>query len=230
VHDAVDEQGRRAAHLREHSSSSSLRRSAPTRPAAGSGSPVPGPAPRSPSSCGTPSPGISWPLVRRNARDAGALVQLRLALNFVAGTHLLAGEFTTAALMIEEDRLVAEATGNPPITYTEMMLAAWRGEEARASELIEATLREAGAPRAGQVRDPRELRELCALQRPRSPRCRAGGRLASVRARSGGARTLGRPRAGRGGVQDRRGRGGQVRTRVAVRANACDAQRVGAGR
>ena len=37
----------------------------------------------------------------------------------------------------DEDRLVAEATGNSPITYTEMLLAAWRGEEARASELIE---------------------------------------------------------------------------------------------
>jgi ATP/maltotriose-dependent transcriptional regulator MalT len=70
---------------------------------------------------------------------------LRLALNFVAGTHLFAGELTSAALMIEEDRLVAEATGNAPITYTEMMLAAWRGEEARASELIEATVREATA-------------------------------------------------------------------------------------
>jgi ATP/maltotriose-dependent transcriptional regulator MalT len=72
-------------------------------------------------------------------------VQLRLALNFVAGAHLLAGEFATAALMIEEDRLVAEATGNPPITFTEMMLVAWRGEEARASDLIEATVREASA-------------------------------------------------------------------------------------
>jgi DNA-binding CsgD family transcriptional regulator len=79
------------------------------------------------------------------ARDAGALVQLRLALNFVAGTHLLAGELTTAALMIEEDRLVAEATGNPPITFTDMMLAAWRGEEDRASELIDATVRDATA-------------------------------------------------------------------------------------
>ena len=77
------------------------------------------------------------------ARDTGALVQLRLALNFVAGTHILAGEFSTAALMIEEDHLVAEATGNAPITYTEMLLAAWRGDEARALELIEATSRAA---------------------------------------------------------------------------------------
>jgi DNA-binding CsgD family transcriptional regulator len=77
------------------------------------------------------------------ARDTGALVDLRVALNFVAGTHLFAGELASAALMIEEDRLVAEATGNAPIGLTQMMLAAWRGEEARASELIDATVREA---------------------------------------------------------------------------------------
>jgi DNA-binding CsgD family transcriptional regulator len=84
------------------------------------------------------------------ARETGALVQLRLALNFVAGTHLFAGELSSAALMIEEDRLVAEATGNAPIAYTEMMLAAWRGEEARASELIETTAREAAARGLGR--------------------------------------------------------------------------------
>jgi DNA-binding CsgD family transcriptional regulator len=83
-------------------------------------------------------------------RDTGALVQLRLALNLVAGPHLLAGELTTAAAMVEEDRLIAEATGNAPITYTEMMLAAWRGEEAHATELIEATVREATARGLGR--------------------------------------------------------------------------------
>jgi DNA-binding CsgD family transcriptional regulator len=84
------------------------------------------------------------------ARDTGALVQLRLALNLVAGTHILAGELTTAAAMVEEDRLIAEATGNARITYTEMMLAAWRGQEARASELIEATVQEAAARGLGR--------------------------------------------------------------------------------
>ncbi len=84
------------------------------------------------------------------ARDTGALVQLRLALHFAAGNDLFAGELTAAALMIEEDRLVAEATGNAPVAYTEMMLAAWRGQEARASELIEVTLREAAARGLGR--------------------------------------------------------------------------------
>jgi DNA-binding CsgD family transcriptional regulator len=86
----------------------------------------------------------------RVARDAGALVHLRLALNFVAGTHLVAGELTAATLALEEDRLIAEATGNSPITYTEMLLAAWRGHEEHASELIETTLQEATARGLGR--------------------------------------------------------------------------------
>jgi ATP/maltotriose-dependent transcriptional regulator MalT len=47
--------------------------------------------------------------------------------------------------MIEEDRLLAEVTGNPPVAYGGMMLAAWRGREAEASELIETTLQEPSA-------------------------------------------------------------------------------------
>ena len=76
------------------------------------------------------------------ARDIGALVHLQFALNSLAGTHLLAGELTTAAVMIEEDRLIAEATGNQPIAYAAMMQVAWRGQETQAYELIQATLQE----------------------------------------------------------------------------------------
>jgi DNA-binding CsgD family transcriptional regulator len=76
------------------------------------------------------------------ARDIGALVHLQFALNSLAGTHLLGGELTTAAVMIEEDRLIAEATGNQPIAYTAMMQVAWRGQQTQAYELIQATLQE----------------------------------------------------------------------------------------
>ena len=72
------------------------------------------------------------------ARDAGALVQLQLALSLLALSHLLAGELTTRALLLEEDRLIAEATGNPELSYGAMFLLAWRGREAEASELIQA--------------------------------------------------------------------------------------------
>ena len=85
------------------------------------------------------------------ARDTGALAQLQLALNLLARSHILAGELTAAAQLFEEDRLIAEATGNPRVAYIEMMLAAWRGQEAPASELIEATLQEATAVGSGVI-------------------------------------------------------------------------------
>src|SRR4051812_10220693 len=79
------------------------------------------------------------------ARDTGALVLLQFALSFLARSYLLAGEVTTASSMIDEARLIAEATGNPAFVNAPMILAAWRGQEARASELIEATAEEAAA-------------------------------------------------------------------------------------
>jgi hypothetical protein len=85
------------------------------------------------------------------ARETGALVQLQFTLHALAWTHLLAGELTTAALLIEEDRLIAEATGNPPVEYMAMMLAAWQGQEREASEVIEATLQQATARGLGRV-------------------------------------------------------------------------------
>ena len=53
--------------------------------------------------------------VAQFARDTGALGHLQYALNILARIHLLAGELRAAALMIEEDRLIAEVTGNPPV-------------------------------------------------------------------------------------------------------------------
>jgi DNA-binding CsgD family transcriptional regulator len=81
------------------------------------------------------------------ARDAGALVHLQFALSFLARSHMLAGDLTAATLMIDEARLIAEATGNPALVNAPMILAAWRGHEARASELIEATSEEAAERR-----------------------------------------------------------------------------------
>jgi DNA-binding CsgD family transcriptional regulator len=87
----------------------------------------------------------------RYARDTGALVHLQFALNFLARTHILSGELVAAALVLEEDRLIADATGNPPVAYIGPILAAWRGQEMRASELIEAALREASARGLGAM-------------------------------------------------------------------------------
>ncbi len=87
----------------------------------------------------------------RFARGAGALVHLQFALNYLARTHILAGELATAAQLIEEDRLIAGATGNPPVAHNAMMLAAWRGQERETSELIEATGPEATARGLGRL-------------------------------------------------------------------------------
>jgi DNA-binding CsgD family transcriptional regulator len=81
------------------------------------------------------------------ARDTGALVHLQFALSFLARSHMLAGELTAATLMIDEARLIAETTGNPPLVNAPMILAAWRGHETQASELIDATSEEAAARR-----------------------------------------------------------------------------------
>jgi len=81
------------------------------------------------------------------ARDTGALVHLQFALSFLARSHIFAGDLTTAAVMIDEARLIAEAIGNPMFVNAPMILAAWRGDEARASELIVATAEQAAARR-----------------------------------------------------------------------------------
>jgi DNA-binding CsgD family transcriptional regulator len=81
------------------------------------------------------------------ARDTGALVHLQFALSFLARSHMLAGELTAATLMIDEARSIAETTGNPSHVNAPMILAAWRGHEARASELIDATSENAATRR-----------------------------------------------------------------------------------
>jgi DNA-binding CsgD family transcriptional regulator len=81
------------------------------------------------------------------AREAGALVHLQFALSFLARSHMLAGDLTAATLTLDETRSIAEATGNPALVNAPMILAAWRGQEPQASELIEATAEEAAARR-----------------------------------------------------------------------------------
>jgi DNA-binding CsgD family transcriptional regulator len=81
------------------------------------------------------------------ARDTGALGHLPFALSFLARSQMLAGELTAATETLDEARFIAEATGNPAIVNGPMILAAWRGREAEASELIEASSAEAAKRR-----------------------------------------------------------------------------------
>ncbi len=81
------------------------------------------------------------------ARDTGALGHLQFALTFLARSHMLAGELTTATMMIDEARLIGEATGNPALVNAPMVLEAWRGQEAQADELIQASSEESAKRR-----------------------------------------------------------------------------------
>ena len=90
--------------------------------------------------------------VVRQARDAGALAVLPRALVYRAGVHLLAGEFTTAATLIEEANSITAATDHlVPVRYHSLLLAAWRGDPADAVSLIEATAAEGTARGEGRV-------------------------------------------------------------------------------
>ncbi len=87
------------------------------------------------------------------ARDTGALGHMRLALTLLILNQIIGGELSTAARLIQEDRLIAEATGTSPIGQTAMILAAWRGREREATELIEAAVRAATARGLGMQVD-----------------------------------------------------------------------------
>ena len=66
---------------------------------------------------------------------------------------MVRGEFATAALVIDEERVLADATGTPPLGFGEMLLAAWRGQQSKASEMIDATDATASAGGLRKVAD-----------------------------------------------------------------------------
>ncbi|MDQ3821696.1 MAG: LuxR C-terminal-related transcriptional regulator, partial [Actinomycetota bacterium] len=85
------------------------------------------------------------------ARDAGALTVLPIALEYRAGVHFHSGRLAAASTLIEEANAISEATGNAPLVYASLVLAAWRGQEATTLELIEASIRDATARGEGRV-------------------------------------------------------------------------------
>lgn len=85
------------------------------------------------------------------ARRTGALNILPVCLESAAAAHLHAGEFSAAASLVEESEAISEATGNAPLRYTSLVLAAWRGREAQTVGLVEARLRDAVAHGEGRV-------------------------------------------------------------------------------
>ena len=79
------------------------------------------------------------------ARDTGTLSVLPIAATYRASLHVHAGEFSAASSLIQEADAITQATDTAPLKYAALMLAAWRGAEADALELIEAGRREATA-------------------------------------------------------------------------------------
>ncbi|HEY2702734.1 MAG TPA: AAA family ATPase [Candidatus Dormibacteraeota bacterium] len=85
------------------------------------------------------------------AREAGALSRLPIALNQLAGLNVHAGEFATAAVLIEEAAAITEATAGARVSYGALKLAAWRGREAETAALIDACVRDAEARGEGML-------------------------------------------------------------------------------
>jgi DNA-binding CsgD family transcriptional regulator/tetratricopeptide (TPR) repeat protein len=79
----------------------------------------------------------------RLVREAGALTVLPLALSANTVALIFAGELAAAASLIDEVKIVTEATGTQLAPYGPLILAAWRGREAELGDLTDATLKEA---------------------------------------------------------------------------------------
>jgi ATP/maltotriose-dependent transcriptional regulator MalT len=76
------------------------------------------------------------------ARDAGALVVLPVALISLSPVLILTGDFGAAAALIAEAEEINEATGSQLDLqpYAALQLAAWQGDEAKATALIEGSM------------------------------------------------------------------------------------------
>jgi DNA-binding CsgD family transcriptional regulator/tetratricopeptide (TPR) repeat protein len=71
------------------------------------------------------------------ARNTGALVVLPLAISARTIAHVFAGELDAAEALGDEMEAVRRATGSPFVPYGALLLAAWRGREAEALELLD---------------------------------------------------------------------------------------------
>ena len=74
------------------------------------------------------------------AREAGALSELPLAVRSRILLHAHAGELEEGAALIAEAQAVTDATGSQLGPYGALGIAAFRGREAEANELIQATM------------------------------------------------------------------------------------------
>src|SRR5205814_1205304 len=87
----------------------------------------------------------------RLARDAGALSVLPIAATYRAGMLVHTGQLAAATALNQEADAITQATGSAPLLYTALVIAGWRGDEARASKLIEASAQDAHARGEGRA-------------------------------------------------------------------------------
>lgn len=85
------------------------------------------------------------------ARKTGALNFLPVCLEGSAAAALHKGDFSTAGALIHESDSISEATGNEPLRYCSLVLAAWLGDEASAKPLIDERATSATANGEGRV-------------------------------------------------------------------------------
>ncbi|GAA0392328.1 transcriptional regulator [Acrocarpospora corrugata] len=79
------------------------------------------------------------------ARDTGALAEMPLALSSRVMVHLFEGELAEAASLSAEVQAITTATGLRIINHGALALAAWRGREAEAEELMRISSSEAAS-------------------------------------------------------------------------------------
>jgi len=87
----------------------------------------------------------------RVATDSGALAMLPTALTTRAGVHIQAGEFAAARALIAEAGTLSAAAGQTPVRYHELALAAWTGDEAQTTRLLEVAARDGAARGEGRL-------------------------------------------------------------------------------
>jgi DNA-binding CsgD family transcriptional regulator len=74
------------------------------------------------------------------ARDTGALTALPGMANFLAAFNVHSGAIDNAAELIDEVSAITQATGIPPLNYAGLLLAAWRGDQARMHAIADRVL------------------------------------------------------------------------------------------
>jgi DNA-binding CsgD family transcriptional regulator len=77
------------------------------------------------------------------AREAGALSVLPVALEMQCANEIFAGELAAAQALLDEADAITHAAAGPPLTDAPVLLAAWRGDAAKARTRIAAAIEDA---------------------------------------------------------------------------------------